>query len=106
MDNETKRKLEEQQKTQKELFEAINRTLGGKKFFCNIVVHQGISVTKTGAVHNNSLSQLTNLDFSSDSFDLVKNMLLNYKNLVDQSIASILGLLPPPPASGPTKEYQ
>lgn len=106
MDNETKKKLEEQQKTQKELFEAINKTLGGKKFFCNIVVHQGISMSKTGSVHNNSLSQLTNLDFSTDSFELVKNMLLNYKNLVDQSIVSIMGLLPPPQSSGPTKEYQ
>ena len=34
-------KKEEQQRMQKELFEAISATLGGKKFFCNIVVHQG-----------------------------------------------------------------
>lgn len=101
-----KRIQDEQQKMQKELFEAINTTLGGKKFFCNIVVHQGDTPTKTGLIHNNSFSQLTNLDFGSDSFDLVKNMLLNYKNMVDQSVASILGLLPPPPASAPTKEYQ
>ena len=106
MDRDIKRTQEEQQRMQKELFEAINSALGGKKFFCNIVVHQGETPTKIGTVHNNSFSQLTNLNFSSDSFDLVKNMLLNYKGMVDQSVASILGLLPPPQTTAPTKEYQ
>jgi hypothetical protein len=106
MDRDMKKTQEEQQMMQKELFEAINSALGGKKFFCNIVVHHGETPTKAGMVHNNSFSQLTNLDFGKDSFDLVKNMLLNYKNMVDQSVAALLGLLPPPLASAPTKEYQ
>ncbi len=106
MDREMKKTQEEQQRMQKELFEAINTTLGGKKFFCNIVVHQSDAPTKAGIVHNNSFSQLSNLDFNSDSFDLVKNMLLNYKGMVEQSVSSLLGIMPPPPASAPTKEYQ
>jgi|SRR5208283_1394836 len=105
MDRDT-RIQEEQQKMQKELFEAINTTLGGKKFFCNIVVHQSDAPTKAGVVHNNSFSQLSNLDFNSDSFDLVKNMLLSYKGMVEQSVTSILGIMPSSPASAPTKEYQ
>ena len=57
-------------------------------------------------MHNNTFSQLTNLDFGSDSFDLVKNMLLNYKSMVEQTVTSILGIMPPPQTSAPTKEYQ
>ena len=106
MDRDMKKAQDEQQRMQKELFEAINATLGGKKFFCNIVVHQGTTTTDAGLLHNNTFSQLTNLDFGSDSFDLVKNMLLNYRQMVDQTVSSLLGLLPPPRTPAPTKEYQ
>lgn len=91
---------------QKELATIINQKLAGKKFFCHIVMHKGFDQTKQGKVHNNIVMQITNVQPDNDSFDLVKNMLLNYKMFVDKSLSTIMGLLPPPQSPPSNKEYQ